>query len=432
MAIKATLKPRTPCEIVVDCEVDRAGLEAAYEKMFKDMNRHIELPGFRRGHAPRALVEERFRRLIQQNTLDDLMAGVLRSIVKQYDFDVVGAVRRTDDELYPENGPLKFTLEFEVMPSVKLKPYTELPLTKRTVKVSDHDIEKIIQSLVENQATLEPVSQPRPAAFGDWLIVHYTATVNGVVIIKRDDAWVEVSSNARLPVPGFGEQLVGAQKGETRTFSVTAPADFYMKEAAGKTIEFAVQVREIQERRVPKLTDELAQKIMPGCKTVDDLRAAVEKNQEQYREQQEQQRLRMLAEEALVRLNPVPLPPSLVVTRTRRFMQEEIRARLQRGASEQQVKDAVKEIGEQAQAAAEFSLRAEFILNQIAAEQQLSVSEDELSAYLASYARSFRRDLRWVRAMFEREGRMDSVREVILRDKALDYVVQHAVITEKP
>jgi len=431
MAIKATIKPRTPCEIVLECEVDRAALEAAYEKSVKQLQRHVEMPGFRRGHAPRAMVEERYRAAIQQNTVEDLMVGVVRSVIKQYHFEPVSGVRRENDALYPERGPLKFTLEFEVAPRVTLKPYTQLPLSKRAVKVSEHDVDQIIKGLLERQATFEPVRQPRPAVYGDWLVVQYTGTVNGMEVMKRDDAWVEVSSHARVPVPGFGEQLAGVQKGETRTISVAAPADYHMKELAGKTIEFSVHVREIQERRVPELTDEIAQQILPGCKTVADLRAAVLKNHEQYREAEEQQRLRLLAREALVRLHPLPLPPSIVEARVRRLMESDVRSRLQRGATEQQVKDAIKEIEQQARAQAEHDLRAEYVLNAIAAEQKLDVTEDELSAHLASYARSFHRDVRWVRAMFEREGQMERMREVVLQEKALDFVVRNAVVTEK-
>jgi len=431
MAIKATIKARTPCEIVLECEVDRAGLEAAYEKSVKQLQRHVEMPGFRRGHAPRAMVEERYRSVIQRSTEEDLMVGVVRSVMKQYHFEAVSGVRRADEALYPDSGPLQFVLEFEIAPKVTLKPYTQLPLNTRAVKVSEQDVDQTIKGLLERQATFEPVSQPRPAVYGDWLVVQYTGTVNGVEVMKRDEAWVEVSSNARVPVPGFGEQLAGVQKGETRTISVAAPADYHVKDLAGKTIEFTVHVRELQERRIPKLTDEIAQQILPGCKTIQDLRTAVLKNHEQYREEEERQRLRVLAREALVRLHPLPLPPSIVNARVRRLMESEIRTRLQRGATEPQVKDAMKEIEQQARAQAEHDLRAEYVLNAIAAEQKLDVTEDELSAHLASYARSFRRDVRWVRAMFEREGQLERIREMVLQEKALDFVLRNAVVTEK-
>jgi trigger factor len=432
MAIKANVKTRTPCEVILEADVPGPDLEAAYERTFRKLYKYVALPGFRAGKAPRDMVEQRFKNEIKTQTIEDLMVAVVRSVIKQHHLYPVTGPRAAEQPEYPDTGgELSFTVEFEVAPAVKLDDYKGLALTKRKVEISDEDVDRIVEQLLEQHATFEEPEEERPAAFGDWVIIDYTGKVMGQEVMKRDDAWVEVSATARLPVPGFGEQLAGLKPNESQEITATAPTDFSNKELAGKEITFNVRVKKVQERRTPELTDELVQKIDPNCKTVDDLRKAIQENQLQYRDNEEQRRLRELAREALVRRHPLPLPPSFLHSRTRRLMEEEIRGRLQRGESEEQLKEQVDELQKEMQQRAEFLLRAEYILDAIAKAEKLEVTEDDIMPQLQYYASAFRKDVGWVRAMMEREGHLDNLYATAREEKALDVVVDAAKITEK-
>ena len=432
MAIKANVKTRTPCEVILETTVPPPDLDAAYERTFKKLYKFIALPGFRPGKAPRDMVEQRFQKEIRAQTLDDLMVGVIRSVVKQHNLQPVTGPRPTAEPEFPEQGgTLSFTVEFEVAPAVKLGDYKGLALTRRKVVINDEEIDKIIEQLREQHATFEEPAEERPAAFGDWVIADYAGKVADEEVLRREDAWVEVSANARVPVPGFGEQLAGMKSNESQEITVTAPADFPNQELAGKEITFTVRVKKIQERRKPELTDELVQKIDPNCTTIDDLRAAIEKNQQQYRDSEEQRRLRELAREALVRQHQLPLPPSFLHSRSRRLLEEEIRGRMQRGETEEQVKEELDGLQKQMQERAEFQLRSEYILDAIAKAENIEVTEEDILPQLQYYAAAFRRDIGWVRAMMEREGQLDNLYASALEQKALGIVVDAARISEK-
>jgi trigger factor len=431
MAIKASVKTRTPCEVILEATVPPPDLDAAYQRTFKKMYKYTELPGFRAGKAPADMVEQRFKQQIRTQTVEDLMVGIVRSVVKQHGLQPITGPRTTDEPSYPDEGALTFTVEFEVAPAVKIGNYKGLVLTKRKVEITDEDIDRTIEQLREQHATFEQPEEERPAAFGDWLIVDYTGKAMDQEVLKRDGAWVEISAGARLPVPGFGEQLAGLKPNETREFALTAPTDYSKKELAGKEITFHVRVQKIQERRKPELTDELVQKVDPNCKTIDDLRAAIQKNELQYRDGEEQRRLRELAREALVRAHQIPLPPSFVNSRTRRLLEEEIRGRMQRGETEEQLKEQLEELQKEMQQRAEVQLRAEYILGAIAKAEQIEVTEEDIMPQLQYYAAAFRRDVGWVRAMMEREGHLDAMYATALEGKALGVVVAAAKITEK-
>ena len=430
MAIKAKLKTKSPCEIALDTTVERADLDAAYERTFKQLSRYIELPGFRTGKAPRPLVESKFKKHIQHNTLEDLIAGVVRSVVKKHNMVPVTSPRMAAEPEFPAEGPLAFEVEFEVAPSFELKPYKGVALQTKKAKVSEEDVNRMIESLREQHATFEEPTEDRTAMFGDWLIVDYVAEVEGQQVMKRDDAWVEVSANSKMPVPGFGEQLAGLKRGQVHMADVTAPADYHNKELAGKKLAFTATVKKIQERCLPPMTDELAGKIDPSCPTVAALRDAIKKNQEQYRDMEDQRRLRTLAREALVRDNPLPLPPSRVASYARRVLEQEVRQRMKQGQTEQQVKDAMTELHKAAAISAEFQLRSEYILDAIAKAEKIEVTDDDIKPQLEYYAQAFRRSVEWVRHMFEREGHLDAVYESARETKALDIVVAQAAVKD--
>ncbi len=430
MSIKAKIKTRTPCEVIIECEVERADLDAAYERTYESTSRYVALPGFRTGKAPREMVEQHFKKELQASTVEELVGGVIRSVVKQNSLNPVTGARLADEAAFPSEGSLKFTVEFEVAPAIKLGNYEGISLKKRKAKITDQDVDDIIDRLLEQHATFEDAAEDRAAEFGDWLVIDYTGAIDGAEVMKRNDAWIEVSSDYKLPLQGFAQQLVGAKKGDTTEFTLTAPADHSDKEVAGKTVAFSVVVKELRERRKPQLTDELAEKIDPDCKSVDDLRDAVRKNQLRYKDAEEQHRLRELAREALVREHEIPLPPSQMANRARRLVETEARRRMQQGESQEQIKNSLEELGKQMAAVAEHQLRAEYVLNAIAAAQQIEVSDEDILPQLQYYASAFRRDVTWVRKTFEREGHMEALYATARENKALDWVIEKADVVE--
>jgi len=429
--IKAKLKTKTPCEVILEVEVDRENLEATYEKTFKSNNKYIEIPGFRVGKAPRHLVEQNYKKNIEAYTIENLTTDIFRSVVKANKLIPVTGGQPTEEIVFPTEGPLKFTVEFEVAPSVKLKKYTGISLTKKKADVSKKDVDKVIDSILEQHATFEETKKDRPVAFGDWIVVNYSGLVDGQEVMKRDEAWVEVSTEHKIPMPGFAEQLVNAKKGERKEFSLTAPADFYKKELAGKNINFKVTVTKIQEKVVPELTDELVAKIDPNLKSVKELKEAIEKNQLQMKDSEEQRRLRDLAKEKLVNENNVPLPPSLIQSRTKKLVENEINKRIRNGETEEQIKKSIDDIQKQMQQIAEAELKSEYILSAIAKKENISVNDEDILPQLQYYAYAFQKDIKWVRKMMEKEGHMDSLYESAKENKALDIVIEKADIKEK-
>ncbi len=429
--IKAKLKTKTPCEVILECEVSRDKLDAAYERAFKEQNKYIPVPGFRAGKAPRELVEKKYKKEIQSYALEDMIKKIIDSVVKQNRLDPVTGANMQEEAVFPEEGDLKFTVEFEVAPAVKLPDYKNLKLTKRKSEITDDDVKNTLEKLIEQHSTLEDITDNRPAAFGDWLIVDYVGTANGEEAFNRKDAWIEVNSDRKIPMPGFPDKLVGAKIGETIEFDLDAPSDFAISKVAGKKVSFSVTIKSIREMKKPELTDELAAKIDPKCKTVDELKKNIEENQLKYKDQEENNRLKELAVEEILRTVKIPLPPSQVRSRVRNLVEGEARQRMQGGETEEQIKEDIENIQKKMTEVAEQQLKKEYLLDSIARVEKIKVTEQDIMPQLYYYANTFRKPLPWVYKMLEKNGRISELYANAANEKALNIIIENADITEK-
>ena len=429
--IKAKLKTKTPCEVILECEVSRDKLDSAYERAYKEQSKYIPVAGFRSGKAPRELVEKKYKKEIQSYAIEDMVKKIIDSVVKQNRLEPVTGANMKEEIDFPEEGPLNFTVEFEVAPAVKIPDYKSLKLTKRKCELTDDDLKNTLEKLIEQHSTLEDITDNRPAAFGDWLIVDYKGTADGEEAFNRKDAWIEVNSDRKIPMPGFPEKLVGSKTGEAIEFDLDAPADFAISKVAGKKVSFSVSLKSIREMKKPEMNDELAAKIDPNCKTVDELKKTVGENQLKYKDQEENRRLKDLAVEELLRNTKIPLPPSQVSSRVRNLVENEAKQRMQAGETEDQLKDDIENIQKKMAEIAEQQLQKEYLLDAIARTENIKVTEQDIMPQLYYYANQFRKPLPWVYKMLERNGRISELYATAANEKALDIIIAAADIKEK-
>ena len=431
MAIKAEITTKTPCEVVVKATVGQEELKAAYESSLVKNSKMIELPGFRRGKAPRSMVEAKFKEYFEQEAMDDMINKVVKSLVKQYRLHVVTEMSVKDKPVYPAEGDFAFEVEFEVAPKVENINYTGLKLKGRKTEVTDEEVAKEIALAAERFATYEEVKTDRPAKFGDWSVCTYKATLGDKEVFKRDSAWVEVAQDRNTPAPGFCAEIAGMKKGETKTFELNSGAEFFMKEYRDQKLTFTVTLESIRERAVPEVNDELAAKIDPNIKTVDELKVKVKEAFTQNKAEIEQNRLCELAREQLVKNNPIPLPPYFVQAQTNNILRRELDNKMRGGMKEEELQKEAENLKPQCEERAKVDVAAEFIVSYIADKEKILLTADDIMPRLQEYARMFGRPVQWVFRMFEQSGKLDELRGGILQEKTLKFVVSKAEVTEQ-
>lgn len=289
-------------QVILNIEVEPDEVEKSLEKAYWRLVNKTNVPGFRKGKAPRSTLE---RYLGRETLLDDALEGLVsetyRRAVEEKALDTVGQPRI---EIL-EREPVSFKATVSLRPIVELGDYHQLSFTPEPVP--EQDVGAAIEQLRLANTPWEPAE--RPAAFGDLVAFDVQGTVGEKSVLSQVGAQYRISSDSNSPVPGFAAQLIGMEKEQHKEFSLPFPTDHPAADLAGKECLFKVTLHEVKEQRLPELNDEFAKGIGGGFETMEALRKRVAADLKERAERQAMARLESNAVEALVGMSRVEYPP---------------------------------------------------------------------------------------------------------------------------
>jgi trigger factor len=275
--VKVDVKEEEKCKRTLEVELPPEQAHRHREEVVSELRRKITMPGFRKGKAPRDLVEQRHKDSIRNEFYQKALAIAYREALLETKLRPV-TNPQFEDVRYVEGGPLKFKATFEVMPAidVKLGDLDGLEIIGETYEIGDADVEAELEKIRGSLATFNTVD--RESSPGDYLVIDYqktdpeTGELSGE---KNKDFALELGSSSLLPE--FGEALTGAAAGESKTVDVDYPADFANKELAGQKVSYLVEIKEIKEKLLPDLDDKFARRVSEYA-TMDQLKARIVDN----------------------------------------------------------------------------------------------------------------------------------------------------------
>jgi len=334
---------------------------------------------------------------------------------------------------YKPGQALVYTAAVDTAPEFVLPDYKGIPVKKKAVVVKDEDVTKTLDSLRDQQADFAAV-EGRALKTGDYAVVSYSGVAENKPISElapeakglgeNKDFWLLISSDSFLP--GFCDQLVGANAGEKRQVLVDFPADFPEKGLAGKKATFFVDVAAIKEKKLPELNDEFAKKL--GAESLEKLRETVKKSLVEDGEGQQNGEVRRQIIDYLLSHVVFELPQSLVQQETRSIIYDVVRENSMRGATKAQLEEKKDEIFGFASRNAVDRLRTSFVLDAIAQAEKIKVEESEIEERIATLAQRSRTTPARLKAQLTEKGGMDEIEEQILVTKTLNLLVDSAKV----
>jgi trigger factor len=331
----------------------------------------------------------------------------------------------TDLHLH-EGEPLRFKAAFEVLPEIKLEGYKELRADKPEIAVSEADVEQALADLLERHASFNPV-EGRALADGDFAQVSLDGNPQPGEEksgegqpVHMNEVLVEIAGKDTMPE--FTEYLRGASPGDERTFDVNYPEDTQDKRLAGKTFSYAVKVQSIKQKSLPELNDEFA-KQLGEFQTVDDVRKAIREQMESERKNQAEREAKEKLVGELIQRNDFEVPDSLIEQQIDIRLERGLRALAAQGLTAEQMKkmDLTRlRVGQREQAI--HDVKAALLLERVAEEENVQVSDEELNQELESLARQSKQTSEAVRARLTRDGGLDRIRTRIRNEKTLEFL----------
>lgn len=434
--MKTAVEQVGPCRKVVKVEVPAEVVAAEHQKVVGEFCKQARVAGFRAGKAPAAVVERKFAKEILEETRERLVPRSYHEALQQEKLKPVAVVDVGDIQL-DRQLPLSFKVTVDVAPDFVMPAYSGIPVKQQPVEVKDEDVEKVITNMRDRQARFEPVSG-RAAGKGDVVEIDYTATCEGKSMKELapanpelgegKDFWVLVGDDMPLFLPGMPGKLEGMEVGGQRGIEIEFPADYRVKEVAGKKAAYSVTARGLRERRLPDVNDDFAKTL--GTASLDDLKLKIRDNLMEAGKKTERDRQRDEVVKWLLASTDIKeLPQSLVEEEARHIIQDVVQENVRRGVSKDEIESNREDIFSRAAQSSADRVKMNYILNRIADEKGITVGDGDVDARVAEMAARYNMPPQRVKAELEKRDALRSMRVNLRMEKTLDALLADAAVS---
>jgi trigger factor len=410
------------CRRELDLEIPAEEVTKATEKVAKDFAKIARVPGFRPGKAPVSLIKKRFANDIKGEVLQTLVPEHVEKAVAEQNLTPISQPQ-VDKLEYNEGKPLKFRASFEVLPEFSLGDYKNLEIEMPEMKITDESVTNTLAEMQQRAATFVPV-EGRPVQNDDFVQVKLMGTPEGGGDPLNAES-VLCHVGAEETMEPFNENLRGANVGDHKNFDVEYPADYPDAKLAGKKFHYSVEVLGIKTKKLPELNDEFAKDVSEAT-SLDELKNKVREGLEHQRDhrQKELQREKIIAE--LVKLHDFPVPESLVEHQMDVRLERVVRSLAQQGVDPRAVNVDWVSLRKRQEERAKDDVKAELVIDRIATEEKIDVTEEELQHELEHMASHSGDSAEAIRARLTKQGALDRMKAKLRSDKTVDWLAQNA------
>jgi trigger factor len=419
-------------------EIESTVVDAEIDKVSRDYSKAARIPGFRPGKVPAKVVRQRFRDQILHDVAHGLIPRAVDEALRERGVEPVDTPD-IKDVVVEEGQPLKFTAIFDTVPPIDPGDYSAIALQRSGASVAEAAVDEALAGLRERAARYEPV-EGRGIEQGDSVLMDLVRTASGDH--SGDDPTdyhhgpksdnhqnVTVDIGGPANPPGFDEQLAGLTSGAEKTFEITYPADYTIKELAGTTVTYDVTVKAIRKRIVPELDDQLA-KDLGDFASLDALRARVREDLEHEAKHEADRELRSSLMRQLAARVTFEVPQALLEREIDRRVEEFVRRLIDQQIDPMKTNINWEDFRERQKEAAAEAVRGALVLDEVARREQVAVTHEEIEAEIARYAERTGRTPAAVRARLEKEGGIGRLYAGLRRERAIDFLLSRATIVQ--
>jgi trigger factor len=433
--MKTELIDVSPTRKEIKIEIEPQQVRDAYDRISERYAKAATVPGFRRGHAPRSVVRTRYKSEIRGDVLRELLPDAVNGAIGEHSLAAIGEpdVQLDNTEALEHFGeqPITVKVGLEVFPEVKLGQYKQLEVTRRQRPVEEKDVERMIEGLREGLASLEPV-EDRPSQAGDTVTVNFHGVIQDRTNeedIKADDIDILIGGDGVQQE--FSDNLTGVNPDDSRTFTVTYADDFQTEELAGKTVEYKADVTAVRRKELPAVDDEWARSIGEEFDSLANLRTKIREDLEKRSVADADERLRSNVMQKLLEAHEFEVPQSLVDQQTSHRLQSVVRDMIGRGIDPRATQIDWEGARGELKLQAEKDVRATMLLDQIAEQEKITVSDEEIEAEIDAVSAASRQPKEQVRAALTKDGGERSIAHRLRNRKALDLLIENAQVKDE-
>lgn len=422
-------------------EIEKAQFQTALDKAYRKVKNDIYIPGFRKGKAPRKIVEGMYgANVFYEDAINLMFPEVWDEATKNAELNVVGSPSISDLNV-EENGNLVLTVEAGLYPEVTLGEYKGIKAEKPAVDVTDEEVDAEVKKLADRNATVETVE--RAAENGDTVVIDFEGFVDDVAFEGGAGENQNLKLGSGTFIPGFEEQLVGVSAGEEKDVNVTFPEDYGAEELAGKPAVFKVKVHEVKATNTPELDDEFAKDVSETADTLEDLKKELREKLEKEKTENAENAFKNAVMETAIQNMTVTIPDAMVEAQLDDIMQQYAMSMQQSGFSLEQYAQmmgtTVQGVRESQRASAMSQIQNTLLLEKVAEVENIEITDEQVEESYKQMAEQYEMEIEKVKEYvpaeeIKRDQKFQKAMEIITDSAVAKKPAKKAAkkATEKP
>jgi trigger factor len=428
--LKVTNEKTENRQAYLKIEVEPSEIEAATEKAYHRLVKRVNIPGFRRGNAPRAIFERHFgKHELFHEMLDDLVPDIYKSAVKEQNLEPIA-----EPQLEMESEePVVLKVVVPLKPVVNVGDYKTIDLKPNPIEVSDEMINSVVEQLRHQHATWEPAE--RPVGLNDLVTIDVESTMKGEPFVNQKGVQYQVTAGTISPAPGFAEALVDMNKGDDKEFKLQYPADYPQKEVQGGEAAFKIKMIEIKQEKLPEVNDEFAKLLGSDITSVETMRQKISDDLKKRVGDRCKRDFEDRVVEAAAAMSQVEYPPVLVDMEVERSLERSLRYIQNSG---QNIDDYLKSINktldqlrEELRPSSTKRVSESLVVGKIAELESIKVDHEEIHAEMEEMINTSSGDKEELRKALETKRNHESIEDTLIARKTIERLTEIAQSTKE-
>ena len=428
-----TIEDAGPCKKKVLIEIPRETIEYGTNNRYEELRKEALVPGFRKGRAPRRLIEKRFGKEATEQIKLKLLAEASEETLKDNKLKALGEPDIDFENIeLPEEGPLKFDFEIEVQPEFDLPELEGIPVTKTKLEVTDEHVDAEIEQMLKLSGIWTP-REKGAVELDNQIVADVLLKIEGVEEEEKlDNAEIFVRQNGQIgqvPVEKLDEFLVGAKVSETKEFSIDVPKTYFREDYRGKKVDIKIDIKDIKWLKPADLDESFLQRT--GIEDENELREIIHDKLQNQLENQIRSETAEQIYQYLHDKTDFDLPLDVVAQQADTVLRRQYVNLLMKGVPREQVAEHMEQLQAGSEEQAKRQLKTFFIMDKVADKFGIEVSDEEINGHIAQLASQRNQRPERMKEQMEQDGSLAQFRLEVRQNKCVDKMLETAKITEK-
>lgn len=426
--MKVEIDELSPVERKVRIALPAEKVASEFSRAYKNLGQRVRVKGFRTGKIPRAVLQGIYGDDVKSEVRSHLVEESLGEVLRERGLQIVSRPEVESEEL-AAGGEFSFSAVFEIKPEIEPRDYLGVPVEKVRIAVTLSQVEAALKRLQESQASLASVEGRDVIERGDFVTLDYTGSIDGQSIsgAQGENYLFEVGAGRALPE--FEEAVTGLKVGDSHTVRVTYGGNHPNKDLAGRTVDFAITVRDFRQKILPTLDDDFA-KDQGGYGSLEELKAAIRARLEAELQQYQEEQLKEQILNRLLDSHSFAIPPSMVERQTRYLLERHQEQKEEQAGSEGSSDVPLEETRRSLEARASRQVKATLLVERIAQRENIEVSDKQMQERIESLARAAGDRAKIVRDHYAQAAAREGLRAQLVFDQTLNFLLARATVKE--